>query len=318
MPALDSPIGILQTGSPIMNDNSITTPKPASTASPVVSAMPMLFVLLWSTGFIGGRMGIPYSEPMTFMFLRYAGAVVIFLGLSVWGRAPWPQTWQAIGHFAVAGLFLHILYIGGMLHAYARGVEAGTAALVISLQPLFIAVIVGPFLGERVTGKQWLGLLIGLGGVALVVWQKLGVGIGSPTGVGFVLLALTGATLGTVYQKRFCSESDLRTSTTIQYAVATIAAGLLSLSFESQHIEWTGTFVFSLVWLTLLISCGAIGLLFMMIRRGAVARVASLFYLIPAVTALMAWPMFGEQFGPLALTGMGLAVCGVLLARGQG
>jgi drug/metabolite transporter (DMT)-like permease len=123
----------------------------------------------------------------------------------------------------------------GLLHAYARGVEAGTAALVISLQPLFIAVIVGPLLGEHVTPKQWLGLLLGLGGVALVVLQKLGAGIGSPVGVGYVVLGLMGATAGTVYQKRFCSESDLRTSTTIQYAVATLAAGLLSLGFESQH-----------------------------------------------------------------------------------
>jgi len=301
-----------------MSEKSIPEQQPDRPDSSLLATLPTLFVLLWSTGFIGGRLGIPYAEPMTFMFLRYAGACLVFFALSLLGQAPWPRSWQEIGHFAVAGLLLHIVYIGGMLHAYARGVEAGTAAVVISLQPLLIAVIVGPLLGEYASRKQWSGLLLGLAGVSLVVWHKLGAGIGSPVGVGFLLLALTGATLGTVYQKRFCSASDLRTSTAIQYAVATLAAGVLSLSFESQRIEWTETFLFSLVWLTLAISCGAVGLLYIMIRRGAVSHLASLFYLIPPVTALIAWPVFGERFGLLPLLGMALAVFGVALARGRG
>ena len=196
-----------------MREKNVPEQQPDHPDSSLLAVMPMLFVLLWSTGFIGGRLGIPYSEPMLFMFFRYAGACVVFLILSLWGKAPWPRSWQEIGHFAVAGFLLHIVYIGGMLHAYARGVEAGTAAVVISLQPLLIAVIVGPLLGEYVSRKQWSGLLPGLGGVSLVVWHKLGAGIGSPVGMGFLLLALTGATVGTVYQKRFCSGSDLRTST---------------------------------------------------------------------------------------------------------
>ena len=282
-----------------------------------ISAAPFLFVLLWSTGFIGGKLGLPAVEPMTFLTLRYTGAALTLVVIALLSRAPWPCTFSEVGHATAAGLLLHLGFVGAVFYAYTRGVEAGVAAVVASLQPLLTAILVGRFLGEVVTRKQWIGLFLGLVGVVLVVWQKLTQGIGSPIGFGFAVVGLLGMTAGTVYQKRFCSQHDLRTGNTIQFTAAAVVAALLAFFFESRHIEWTGTFLFALAWLIIVLSIGAIALLYVLIRRGAVARVASLFYLVPPVTALIAWPLFGETFGPVALVGMGLTVAGVALAQSE-
>ena len=282
-----------------------------------IAVIPGLFVLLWSTAFIAGKLATPYATPMTFLTLRYAGATSIFLAIAMITRAPWTRTWREAGHATVAALFLHIAFVGGTLYAYRGGVEAGVAALIASLQPLLTAVMVGPLLGESVSRRQWFGFVFGLVGVALVVWRKLAFGVGSILGVSYAVLALAGITLGTVYQKRFCSAMDIRTGNTIQFTAALVIAGVLSLAFESQRVIWSSAFVISLTWMTVAISVGALALLYFMIRHGAVARVASLFYLVPPVTALIAWPLFGERFSPLGLIGLLLTVFGVALARSE-
>jgi drug/metabolite transporter (DMT)-like permease len=180
---------------------------------------------------------------------------------------------------------------------------------------VLVAALVGALLGERVTARQWLGLALAIVGVTLVVWRKLGAGYGTPEGVALCLLALCGITAATIYQKRFCGAMDLRSGSVIQYAAAALACGLASLALETQRIVWSGEFLFALGWLTLVLSLGAVSLLYWLIRRGEAARVSSLFFLVPPATALIAWPLFGETFGPLALAGMAVTALGVALVN---
>ena len=282
-----------------------------------VAAMPAAFVFLWSTGFIGAKLGLPYAEPMTFLSLRFAIVAALLLAAALFFRAPWPGSWREAAHIAVAGLLLHAVYLGGIFASIHQGVEAGVSALIVGIQPILTAAVAGLILGERVTARQWLGLGLGIVGVALVVWRKLALGIGTPLGVGLSGLALLGMTAGTLYQKRFCGAMPLRTGNTIQFAAAAAATGLLAFLLESREIAWSRDFIIAMTWLILVLSFGAITLLHLLIRRGAAARVASLFYLVPASTALIAWPLFGERFGPVALAGMALIAVGVALVIGR-
>ncbi|MFY8092142.1 MAG: DMT family transporter [Niveispirillum sp.] len=291
--------------------------RPVSPNSPATpdwgKAAPALFVLLWSTGFIGGKLGLPHAEPLTFLLWRMALVAVALLALSVWQKAPWPDSWGSVGHIAVAGLLVHGVYLGGVFGALKQGLPAGTVALIVGLQPLLTALVAGPLLGERITGRQWLGLALGLAGVTAVVWEKLSLNIGGPLGIGLSAAALLGISIGTLYQKRFCADMDLRTGTTIQYAATGTVLAIATPFLETMQIDWSVEFIFALVWLCLVLSVGAIFLLFALIRRGAASRVASLFYLVPPVTALMAWVLFGERLGPLALGGMAVTAVGVAL-----
>lgn len=224
-----------------------------------------------------------------------------------------------LGHQAVTGTLVHAVYLGGVFWAIKHGLPAGVTALIVGLQPLLTAVSVGPLLGERVSGRQWLGLLLGLGGVTMVVGEKLGLGASAglagvePIALSGAILALLGITAGTLYQKRFGGGTDLRAATFIQYMAAAVVMGAAALLLETGEIQWTGEFIFALGWLTLVLSLGAISLLMTLIRLGEAARVASLFYLVPPVTAVTAWALFGETLGPLALAGMAVAVMGVAL-----
>lgn len=276
-------------------------------------AAPALFVLLWSTGFIGGKLGLPHAEPLTFLLWRMALVAVVLLALSAWQKAPWPASWRAVGHIAVAGLLVHGVYLGGVFGALKQGLPAGTVALIVGLQPLLTALVAGPLLGERITGRQWLGFALGLAGVTAVVWEKLSLNIGGPLGLGLSVAALLGISIGTLYQKRHCADMDLRTGTTIQYAATGTVLAIVAPFTETMRIDWAADFIFALVWLCLVLSVGAIFLLFALIRRGAASKVASLFYLVPPVTALMAWALFGEKLGPLALSGMVVTAAGVAL-----
>lgn len=283
----------------------------------LIAAMPLVFVLLWSTGFIGAKFGLPYAEPLTFLEVRYLLLVILLLPFALLSRAQWPH-WRLAAHIAVAGLLVHGLYLGGVFLAIAHGLPAGITSLVVGLQPLLTAVVVGPFLGEKVRGVQWLGLLLGLVGVALVVGEKLlaaapAVGAGAISTSGLLLagMSLLAMTIGTVYQKKFCVGMELRTGAAIQYSAVAIANGLLAWSLETMQITWSGEFIFAVLWLVLVLSIGAISLLMLMIRHGAVARVASFFYMVPPVTALVAWALFGESLGGVALLGMAVTMVGV-------
>ncbi|MDP6588591.1 MAG: DMT family transporter [Alphaproteobacteria bacterium] len=277
------------------------------------AAMPALFVLLWSTGFIGAKLGLPYAESMTFLTLRFAAAVAILIPLALLLRAPWPGNWRQAGHIAFAGLLIHGAYLGGIYGGIQHGIEVGTSALIVGLQPLVVALFAGWFLGERTTKAQWLGVALGVIGVALVVWRKLSLDLGTPTGVGLHLVALLGISAGMLYQKCFCSDMNLLSGSALQLAAAALLVGLLALFLESWEIDWTGEFVFAFVWLVVVLSIGGFMLFYALIKRGAAARVSSLFFLVPPTTALIAWPLFGETLGAISIAGMVLAVTGVAL-----
>lgn len=307
-----------------MSEEAQTDPKTRAAAQASAAARrddmlalgaPGLFVLLWSTGFIGAKLGLPDAEPLTFLTLRFALATVLLLGLALATRAPWPTSLAQTLHLCVAGVLLHAVYLGGVFTAISLGVEAGVSALIVGVQPVLVAALAGTLLGERVTWRQWLGLVLAFAGVTLVVWRKLEEGYGTLEGVGLCLLALCGITAATLYQKRFCGTVPLRSGSVIQYAAAGIACGLGMMIFESAQITWSGEFLFALAWLVLVLSLGAVTLLYWLIRRGEAARVSSLFFLVPPVTALVAWPVFGETFGPLALTGMVVTAAGVALVN---
>lgn len=278
-------------------------------------AMPAVFVLLWSTGFIGAKLGLPYAEPFTFLALRFGIVALLLLPVALLWRLPWPRPWTQAAHICVSGLLLHGVYLGGVFSAIEQGVPAGVVALVVGIQPVLTAALAGSFVGERVTRLQWTGLALGILGVTLVVWRKLDVGSGTPVGFALSMLALLGITLGTLYQKRFCPNIHLVTGNLTQFAATCLVLAVLAFLLESREIVWSGEFIFALTWLIVVLSVGAITLLYLLIRRGAAARVASLFYLVPPATAVIAWFLFGETFGLVALAGMALAVTGVALVN---
>ncbi|MBB4285789.1 DMT family transporter [Roseospira goensis] len=295
---------------------------PAACAA-FVTAMPALFVLLWSTGFIGARFVLPHSQPLTFLALRFAITVALFLPLVWLARAPWPARPALAGHAMVAGLLLHGGYLGGVFVAIEWGLPAGIAALIAGLQPLLTAVAAGPLLGERVSARQWLGLGLGLVGVVMVLGDKLAPRAGAlfdgfgPEAVAAAAVAVLAITAGTLYQKRYCGGLDPRTGAVFQFGAAMLAMlAAVWVTGEDTTIAWTPGFVFGLVWLVVVLSIGAVTLLMLLIRLGEAARVASLFYLVPPVTALLAWLLFDERLGVLALAGMAVVAVGVLLASG--
>lgn len=290
----------------------MTPPQPAALFRDI--GIPALFVVLWSTGFIGARLGLPHAGPLTFLSLRYALAAALLALVALAMRAPWPRRPIEIGHYAAAGLLVHGVYLGGVFLGISLGVEAGVSALIVGLQPLLTAALAGAVLGERVAPRQWAGLGLGLLGVALVLARKLGGGPGDAWGGLACVAALAGITAGTLYQKRFCAGMDLRTGGAVQFTAAGLATAPLALLFEGFRVEWDGEFAFALLWLVLVLSLGAVSLLYVLIRRGAAAQVASLFFLVPPCTALIAWPLFGETLGPVALLGMALTAAGVALA----
>ena len=273
--------------------------------------MPATFVFLWATGFVGAKYGLPYAQPATFLVYRFILVVALLLPIALVLRAPWPPSRSQALHIAVAGVLLHGGYLGGVFASIHAGMSAGLSALIVGLQPILTALAAAPLLGERVTARQWLGLALGFVGVALVVAQRLTVGGLSGFSLAMAALALVSITIGTVYQKRFCGAFDLRSGAVIQFVAAGLALAAFALAFEHEPVRWTVEFVFAMTWLVLVLSIGAISLLTLLIRRGAATKVASLFYLVPPVTATIAYFLFGEKLGPLALAGFVLAVVGV-------
>ena len=280
---------------------------------------PALFVALWATGFIGARYAMPWCEPFLFLAARFfiAGAILALIALA--NKSKWPDRAVA-AHACIAGALIHGVYLACVFWAIRNGLPAGMSALIVGIQPLITALIAGPVLGEKITKQHWLGLAIGLIGIALVLSPKLnlgGTGVNAATLVASFVSVL-GIAAGTIWQKRFVTKVDLRTSTSLQYLGAALLTGGLTLAFERQQYVMTGELIFAMVWLVLVLSLGAIFLLMILIRDGAVSKVASLFYLVPSVTALMAWPLFGETLNGLQVLGMMVTAAGVALATRQG
>jgi drug/metabolite transporter (DMT)-like permease len=279
-----------------------------------IFAAPGVFVVLWASGFIGAKLGLPYAEPLTFLALRMFGVVVLLGLFMLIAGAKWPGREGALDSY-VTGVLMHALYLGGVYISIAKGLPAALSALVVGLQPLLTSTVANRLLGERVAPRQWVGLVLGLSGVYLVVQDKATVGAATPLAWIAAVVGLVAITIGTVYQKRFGSGIDWRPAMFIQYGAAGILFALGATAFETRTVRWTPEFLFALGWLVFVLSFGAIWLLYFLIRRAAATRVVSLFYLTPPVTALMAWSLFGERLAPLALVGMAVCVAGVFLVN---
>lgn len=276
-----------------------------------------IFVLLWSTGFIGAKYGLPYAEPLTFLSVRFGLVAMLMAGWVLVSGSPRPTVLQTRDLLFV-GALLHGVYLGSVFTAIWLGVEAGIAALIVCLQPILSALLARWMLGERMTRVQWAGLLIGLLGAALVVSRKLGDGVGAWGGLALCVLGLFGISIATIYQKKHCADAPMRAGAVVQYVGALVVTVPLALIFETREINWTGEFVFALVWLVLVLSVGAVGLLMLLIQRGEASKVASLFFLVPPCTAVMAWALFGETLGLLAAFGVALTAVGVAMVMRGG
>jgi drug/metabolite transporter (DMT)-like permease len=280
-----------------------------------IRAMPVVFVLIWSTGFIVARYGMPHAPPMKFLALRYGLSVACF---AVWARlaqAAWPASRVQVRHLAVTGILMHAGYLGGVWSAVKLGMGAGLVALLVGLQPVLTAIWVA-WHGGQVSPRQRGGLVLGLAGLLLVVWQKLGVGEINPVNLMLALFALLSITAGTLYQKRFVAPCDVRTASLVQLTAAFAVTLPLAL-VEGEHMRWNSELAGAMAWSVLALTLGGSSLLYLLIQRGAATAVTSLLYLVPPCTALMAWALFGEPVTLSALAGLALTAAGVaLVVRG--
>ena len=284
---------------------------PVSRQDRLVAAMPAVFVLIWSTGFIVARYGMPHAPPMKFLAMRYFLSVACFAVWAIAARAAMPADGRQVKHLAVTGILMHAGYLGGVWAAVKLGMGAGLIALLVGLQPVLTAVWVSSR-GGMVSARQWAGLALGFGGLALVVWQKLGVG--EIHGLNFLLAlgALLSITAGTLYQKRFVSPCDVRTASLVQLCAALVVT--LPLTFlESETMHWNGQLIGAMAWSVLALTLGGSSLLYLLIQRGAATAVTSLLYLVPPCTAVMAWLLFGEAITAFTIAGMALTAVGVSL-----
>jgi len=275
---------------------------------------PGLFVVLWSTGFISAKFGLPYAGPLTYLLLRFALVTALMAPIALALRATWPARPASWLHIAFVGVLVHGLYLGGVFVAISRGMPAGTAAMLIGIQPA-LTVFMARWFGEQTVPKQWLGLLIGLVGVYFVVEHKVRLIGLDVVGFAAIFTSLVAFSIGTLHQKRHAANVDMRAGAVIQFGACTIVFAIITPLFETTHVEWTWQFQFALAWSVLVLSVGAISLLYWLLRHGAAADVARLFYMVPAVTMVMAFAIFGEPITALAVVGMVLIAIGVVLAR---
>jgi len=277
----------------------------------LLRAMPAVFVLIWSTGFVVARYGMPYAPPLTFLSWRYAFSIAAFLVWIAIVRAAWPRSGAQWMHLGVTGLLIHGGYLGGVWAAVRLGLGAGTVALIVGLQPVLTALWVSANGQEhRVAPRQWAGLALGLAGLVLVVWHKLGVGEVHAANLALALVALLSITAGTLYQKRHVKPCDVRTANTVQLLAAFAVTAPLAL-LEPGAVEWHPQLIGAMAWSVLVLTLGGSSLLYLLIQRGAATRVTSLMYLVPPCTALLAWLLFGESLSGLVLLGLLLTAVGV-------
>src|SRR6267154_601487 len=276
-------------------------------------AAPAIFVVLWSTGFIATKYVLRNAEPLTYLAIRIVLVVALMAVIAAIARPQWPDR-IGIAHSAVAGILVHGFYLGGTAIAIAHSIPAGLSALIPGLQPILPSTLANRWLGERVTPLQWAGLLIGLAGVVLILHDRP---MSGEAGWGWFAsgVSLVSITLGTLYQRRYCGRIDWRAGNLVQYIAVAIFFGIGAWLFENDVVHWTGEFILALIWLAVVLSLGSIGLLYWLIRRSAATSVASLFYLVPAVTAVMAYVLFGERLDGIAIAGMVACAVAVFLVN---
>ena len=276
-------------------------------------AAPAIFVVLWSTGFVATKYVLHSAEPLTYLAIRMAVVVMLMAVIVAVARPQWPDRW-GIGHSVVAGILVHGFYLGGTAVAIAHSIPAGLSALIPGLQPILTSTLANRWFGERVTPLQWSGLLLGLAGVVLILHGRP---MSGEAGWGWLAsgVSLVSITLGTLYQRRYCGNIDWRAGNLVQYVAVTVFFGVGAGLFETRAVHWTSEFVLALAWLAIVLSIGSIGLLYWLIRRSAATSVASLFYLVPAVTAAMAYVLFGERLDAIAMAGMVACAAAVFLVN---
>ena len=274
---------------------------------------PALFVVLWSTGFIATKYVLHNAEPLTYLTIRMAVVVGLMALIAAIARPKWPDG-IGIAHSVVAGILVHGFYLGGTAVAIAHSIPAGLSALIPGLQPILTSTLANRWLGERVTPLQWMGLLLGLAGVVLILHNRP---MSGEAGWGWLAsgVSLVSITLGTLYQRRYCGKIDWRAGNLVQYIAVTIFFAAGAWLFESNVVHWSSEFVLALAWLAVVLSIGSIGLLYWLLRRSAATSVASLFYLVPAVTAVMAYVLFAERLDPVAIAGMVACAAAVFLVN---
>jgi drug/metabolite transporter (DMT)-like permease len=285
----------------------------------ILRLLPFVFVFLWSTGWIAARAVAPYAEPFTFLAVRYCFTIVALIAFAVLTGAQWPRSPTQIGHALVTGVLLHAIYMGAVWYAVLNGVPTSVSGIIAALQPILTAMLAPALLGERITPKQWLGVVIGFAGIGLVLQPQLAVVDSTRIGdllwpLAINLFGMLGVTFGTFYQKRFQATGDLRSMAAIQYVGAGLALFPFAILLENGRLEWNVTTIAVMAWSVFGLSIGGIALLLYLLRTGEVSRAAVLIYLVPPVVALQAFAFFGETLAPIQIVGMALAAIGVVLA----
>jgi drug/metabolite transporter (DMT)-like permease len=290
----------------------IDTTAPQDRDAIMSAVMPLTFAVLWSTGFIGARYGLPFAEPLTLLSMRFAVTEILLIIIVLASGAVFPTLSQS-KHLAVTGILAHAGYLGGNFYSMSLGMPLALVALIGGLQPLLTAAIAGRVLGETVDRRVWVGLALGLAGAFLVLWPKLGTGAATLPGIAGVVFGLFCMTAATVYQKKYVTAAPLLSGAAVQFLAAVAVLVPVALVLESNQVHVTPQLVFAVGWLAVVLSIGASTLLWYLIRRGAASKVTSVFYLVPPITALLAFILFGEALAPVAIAGMALAAAGVAL-----
>jgi len=272
---------------------------------------PPLFIFIWATGYLVAKLAAPHADPLTFLSWRYAGVVLLMTGLALVARARWPAP-RDMAHLALAGVLIQAMYLGGVWVAIRQGLPAGTAALIVNLQPVLVAAL-APLVAERVSPRQWAGVALGLAGVVLVIWHKLTLGTSFGPPLLLCLMALLAITAGTLYQKRFVPQFDLRSGQAVQFMASLAVTLPLAWALEPMRITWNAPVLAAMAWSIFVLTAGGISLMFYMLRHGRVTAVSSTMYLVPSVTSVMAWLLFDETLGAQAIAGMGVTLLGVYL-----
>ena len=290
------------------------SPSPSALNPMTFASIAALFIFFWASGFVAAKYGLPYAEPFTLMAARFVVGAAILVPACFVLKATWPKTLRDTTHILIAGFGVQTVYLIGVYYGIWFGISTGVTALVVGLQPLLTGVLASFVLKEKVTPRNWVGLVLGFIGLGLVVWDRVLAPTDALWGLAMLLMGLAGITLGTLYQKKYCGPFDVRAGVALQNVMSCIVMLVLAVIFESMIIDWTGEFVFAVLWSAIGLSVFAICLYYWLVQRGAAARITSLIYLSPPTTAVMGWAMFGEILSWQAIAGMAVAMTGVALA----
>lgn len=296
---------------------SPASPVPARDGARLDAWLAWYFVIVWGSGYLATKVGIQYAAPFTFLTLRYLAGIACLLPWLLVSRPRWPASRREFFHICVAGLLMHAINLGGSHYAQYLGISAGIVALILATQPLLTAVFAHQVMHQRLRAPQWLGVALGLAGVALVVWHKVDVDAVSWGSLLAVGISLTAITVGTLYQRAFCSAVDLRSATLIQFVASLLVLAPLAWTVEGFVVRWRWPLLFSILFLVVFASILAVNALHLLMRRGHATRVTSLFYLTPIVAVLLEWLMFGVVPGWLGAVGIAVTCAGVALVCWQ-